>query len=1041
MHYDDELQALRRDLDELLHRASGIKNRITAIERELKLESIARAQVDEDKPVVAAAPVAPKAPLVEPPPLPPMSAAPSKPTIDEAPSRAKEPAAVIPEFAEAQVKAAPQAPKPKRDAEVALPGASFEERIWKYWMPRVAGVLFAIGIAWVLYLVGPHTPPVVRVAFGYLCSAALIAVAWKLEKKYLQYARVLYGTAIGVSYFVTYAAHYIQAARVIESDTVGIGLLVAVVVAWGIVAQIRKSKIVATLVTMLGHLTMGLTYILTEGDLAKYSIFGVVILGFGSAFFLLYNRWYYVAVVGLVGCYLNHALWTMLFIDATPMISFRLSFGLLWVYMLTFALAELFCAEDLRRSEIPTKFRTLFVSTNTVLFFCIGTLTLMRYGDMYEKRDQFLLAYSCILGLIGLGYLRLRSGDPLYNAYLTKAVSAFTLFLAARYGQGTLTASFAVESVVLLYSSRRSGLVVTRVLAFGAAVLTVMHGLYIFSNEGSVPYSDPNYWRKIIESSFAVIGMFAASQLYQRTDWSSRAPRFQGASRETLDLLWDVDLVSEPGTRNRRKPFGGLQLPYIYALGGGLLFGAYTFMFASDSHQYAVFAAFVLAMSAIAFVLEARPLGLVAMIALAPTLAGNLRIELTNVATPGWLPAFGVAMVLAGAVFSDRRIVNAREGLAFHQMLLSPFFLYCSAALMISVSVLGHVDDHVRSAFFLAIAAAVSTVAIVALHHRALATATVILLAFATLSWLNTWDAAATAQRHFSAIVATAVCVLANRFFARGEKEVRLDVWGGVALALSWPIVFCYVASLGKDTWFFEPAQGMAEAVEGFGYYHSDWTPLFLAIVSFAYAGFAAVTRSRTSIGISALNATVVSLGIVMQSGQSSDSMATLPLICGFVALAAYWIACERLIAKSSSGKSNQIIDPLCGLCVAAATLLLVIMIERVPTLSNYFLAIGWGALATVLFVVAKAASQRFYRYAGLAVFVLAIGRLFYDARNLEGIYRPLAFIGLSIFMLIVSFGFYRAGLLSDLKVGGASTNKTPLDEPTSPPPGPPPIP
>ncbi len=1041
MHYDDELQALRRDLDELLNRAAGIKDRITAVERELKLESIARAQEDEHKPLVTPAPVAPKAPIAEPPPLPPVSATPPKPETIEIPPRAKEPAAVTPEFAEAHAKAAPRPPKPTRTAETALPGANFEERIWKYWMPRVAGVLFAIGIAWVLYLVGPHTPPWSRVAFGYICSAALIGVAWKLEKKYLQYARVLFGTAIGVSYFVTYAAHYIQAAKIIESDTVGIGLLVAVVVAWGIVAQIRKSKIVATLVTMLGHLTMGLTYILTEGDLAKYSIFGVVILGFGSAFFLLYNRWYYVAVVGLVGCYLNHALWTLHFIDATPMISFRLSFGLLWIYMLTFALAELFCAEDLRRSTIPTKFRTLFVSANTVLFFCIGTLTLMRYGDMYAKRDQFLLAYSCILGLIGLGYLRLRAGDPLYNAYLTKAVSAFTLFLAARYGQGTLTASLAVESVVLLYSSRRSGLVVTRVLAFGAAVLTVMHGLYIFSKVGSVPFSDPDYWRKVIESSFAVIGMFAASQLYQRTDWSVRAPRLLGASRETLDLLWDVDLVAESGTKNRRKPFGGLQLPYIYALGGGLLFGAYTLMFVTDDYRHGVFAAFTLAITLVALALKARPLGLVAMIALAPSIGGNVLIALMNATTPVWLTALSIALISAAAIISDRRVTGAREGLAFHQMLLSPYLLYCGAAVMLAMSILGHVDEHVRSTFYLAISAVVTTVAIVSLHRRALATATIILLAFCAVAWMNTWNATATAPWHLCGIVATAACIYANRFFARGGKEAGLTVWSGVALSLSWPIVFRFVGALGKDTLFFEPAQGMAEAVEGFGYYHSDWTPFFLALVSFAYAGFSAVTRSRTSIAISAFNATIVSMGIVLQSGQHGNPMATLPLICGFVALAAFWMACERLVAKSSARNTNPIIDPLCGLCVAAATLLLVIMIERVPTLSNYFLAIGWGALATLLFIVAKVASQRFYRFAGLAVFVLAIGRLFYDARNLEGIYRPLAFIGLSIFMLIVSFGFYRAGLLSDLRVGGANGTKTPTAEPPPPPPGPPPIP
>ena len=936
-----------------------------------------------------------------------------------------------------------------RTAETALPGASVEERIWKYWMPRIASVVLAIGVAWALYYIGPHTPNWLRVAFGYAVSAALIGVGWALEKKYLQYARVLYATAIGVSYFVSFAAHYIAAARIIESENAGIALLIAVVATWGVVAQVRQSRIVATLVTMLGHLTMALAFF-TTGELAKYSIAGVAVLGVGSAFFLLYNRWYYVAVIGLVGCYLNHTLWTLHFLDAHPIPSFQLSFGFLWVYMLTFALAELFCSEDLRRSIVPTQFRALFVSANTAAFFTIATFTLMRYDHMWAHRDDFLLAYAIVLGLIALGYLRLRQADPLYNAYFVKSVSAATLFLAARYGQGTLTASLAVETVVLLYSSRRSGLVVTRVLALGAAVLCVWQGLYTIVNSHQVPYSDPLYWRRIVEACFAAGGMFVASQLYQRTDWSVRAPQTLRLPRVTLDTLWDNDLVGLPGTPGRSKPFGGLQFPFIYATAGTLLYMAYITIFAVPHHHKPWFAGFVLAMTLAAFALRARPFGLVAMLGLVPTAVSVVLDFSYSSEFPRWMVWITVAMVGAAAAFSDRRIIGAREGLAFHQMAASPYFLYCTAALC----VLFHTGESVRSAVWLAIAAAATTVHITVLHRRAVATAAVMLIAFSVLKWLSVHQQIALGPWHGSALLILAVCVFSNRFFARGGGRDALPQWAAAVLLLSWPVVFQYCFALAKNAEWFAAKKDFLDAVAnnpesiaqivlppggyvGFGYFDEDWLPLVLALVAFAYGAYGGLLRSRTAIAIAAAHALIVSALLVTASYESHKRLATLPLVCGYVSVAVFWGLCERLVAPIKTQKYKDIIDPLCGACVGAASLLLVLMVERVPSLSKYFLTIGWGVLALGLFGVSLAVGQRFYRYAGLGVFMLAIARLFYDARDLEGIYRPLAFIGLAVLMLIVSFGYYYASRIIDARE--ASANGKPGRKDEQPPDIPPP--
>jgi hypothetical protein len=721
--------------------------------------------------------------------------------------------------------------------------------------------------------------------------------------------------------------------------------------------------------------------------------------------------------------------------------SFQLSFGFLWVYMLTFALAELFCAEDLRRSTIPTRFRSMFVTTNTVLFFVLATLTLRRYDDMYAHRDMFLLAYAIVLGLIGFGYLRLRKADPLYNVYFTKAVSAFTLFLAVRFGQGTLTASLAIESVVLLYSSRRSGLVVTRALAFGAALLSIAHGLFTVVNVQHVAFNDPNYWRCVIESAFAVVGLFTASQMYQRTDWSIRSPRLPRFSRETLDLLWDMDFVAEPGTPGRKKPFDGLQFPYVYALGAGLLFAAYTIMLASPEHRMFAYASFILVVTVVAAALQARPFGLVAMLALVPAVVSTIVSSGINQTAPLGIVAMTIVMLGAASVYADRRITGMREGLAFHQMRGSPYFLYCSTAFILIVLIISRIDGNDRAAQYLAIAGAVATALITFLHRRALATAAIMLLAFGTLMWV-TEGTEASVTWHTGAIMMAAACVFANRFFARGDKETGLAPWSAIALILTWPLVFRFTVALGKENWWFDqPEVSPVPLHEGFGYFHADWVPFVLALFSFAYAGYAALTRSRTSVAISAFNAVIVSLGLVTQSYSIGTPMATTPMLCGFLSLALFWAVCERLVALAGAARFKTLVDPICRLCVTAASLLLLIMLERV--LSNYVLTIGWGVLAMVLFGISLLTRQRFYRYAGLGVFMLAIARLFYDARNLEGVYRPLAFIGLAILMLIVSFGYYYASRTfaprTPPQVAPANTEKR-KEEPADSP-GPPPIP
>lgn len=1003
MRHEDELASLRRDLDSLLQSAAQLRERIAAVEREIRVQSIAREQA-EPVPVQPARPVTPAA--TEPPPLPlqPLRATPEpvlsapdgSPVPDASPTFADTHAQPV--FAKAAV------PLEKK------PAASLEQRIGMYWFSRIAAVLLVLAVGWIMLLAAQYSTPYTRVAGGYFVCAVFLGLGRWLEKNYLQYARVLYAVGIATSYFVTFAAHYVPPARIIHSEASAIVALFVVVGFWFVVAQIRSSHIVATLVTVLGHITLGLAFF-TQGDLALYSVAGIAVLGAGSAVFLLWNRWYYVAALGLVGCYTNHTLWWFQMENSFRQPSFNTAFGFLCLYLLTFALAELFSSEDLRRAAVPTKFRSLFVTANSGAFFALAMLTLAEYEHTRGCQDVFEFAYALVLGLIAIGYLRLRAGDPLYNVYMTKGVSVFTLGLAMRYGQGTLTASLAVESVVLLYSARRSGLVVTRLLAFAVAVLCLGQGIFSVVQHPNVSYDHANYWRHVVESAFAVIAMFAASQLYQRTDWRVRSPQSLPFSPQTLKTLWDLDIIAEPPRMfaNAQKPYGGLQFPYVYAVAGATLAVAFTLQLVANSHQLGAFAALLLLLTACASALNARPFSLAALLMIAPMLYATLDLFSATNTTPLWLLYVAIAMAGIASMLGDTRIVGRQEGLAFHQMAASPFLLYCSVALMLGAGFVERSGSDLRGALFLAVAAVAATALTTLLHPQALASSALILLVFGTLEWSGESGEPSTLAWHLVAVSLVAASVFTDRFLARGARALRLDIWGAVAIVAGWLLAMQYVNALGKRPNFFDTP----EAATGFGYFRDDWQVFAWALVSYAYALYAALTRSGVGTGVAALGAAFASLTLV---GRSFDQpgMPLWPLVFGFAALAVFWAICERLISRVDSPRFRHLVEPFTGICVAVASGLLVIMVLRIPTDQDYFVVVGWGVLAFALFGVSLAVGQKFYRYAGIVIFFLATGRLGFEFWSLTGFARPLAFMALGVLMLAISFGYYRAARLID---------------------------
>ena len=138
------------------------------------------------------------------------------------------------------------------------------------------------------------------------------------------------------------------------------------------------------------------------------------------------------------------------------------------------------------------------------------------------------------------------------------------------------------------------------------------------------------------------------------------------------------------------------------------------------------------------------------------------------------------------------------------------------------------------------------------------------------------------------------------------------------------------------------------------------------------------------------------------------------PLVSTYLALTAFWILAERGFARVTTKFTNSLGDKeqsrLAHILVAVPCILLIVMLERIPYLSDFYLTISWTVAALLMFGLALLIGQHRYRYAGLCTLALALVRvMLIDTRNLEAIFRIAAFIFLGAVMLGVGYAYIRA--------------------------------
>jgi hypothetical protein len=818
---------------------------------------------------------------------------------------------------------------------------------------------------------------------------------------------VLYSGGLTVAYFVTFATHYIEPARIFESplpSLAGMGVIVGI---WAWIAQKRKSPTIALFVTGLGHFTIALTTF-TVDEPAMVSVFGVLVLSVGSAFFLLKNRWYYIAAVGMLASYANHLALLSQTTGSDTVGEFVIGISVLSVYLILFACAELFSPEEVRREKIPNGFRSVFVAANTGCYFAIGSVLVESYtfSENYHYIFRYCLA-ATMMGIAAMYYVR-HKHDPLYNTYSAKAVALLTFGLAAQFSGSTLTTWLAIEMIALLLSSRRSGLVITRMLAHSVAFLAIVHGTYSWLIVMRfMEYGEDGYARTLLSSVFPIVGFGMYALLYERTDWSSRMRFGLGIPKPFQTLFWQLDFSETPQqtAKDFKKPFGGLFFPYLASMAGAWLLLGYSLRLIDIDDRFNLYAVVAALLLVAGWALNTRPYTFVSLIyvALATFTTFHTMFNTSFEASVG----LGIVALAVCALAVEDRYVPHRDSLVFYRHAAAPYVLYGAVlwSIWLYVTHFFSGPEYVLALLALSVSCAALTKA---LHPLALTLGGTVILFCSHLVWhvenfdfRGSYDDALSLPTlwRIGAVLILALCLAGDGFTDRMKLKNYSPVFAFVAFTTTLHFIRLETSL--------------------------PWFGFLVSIAAFGFLGYTAATRSLSFGLVSWILALIASIAHTVWAYDFDGGFLAAPTILGFLGAISIWVMFERLNNSYTSKRFEQAQSGVTAVCIGAVTLLSLVLLERIPALSDMYLTISWAALAVMYFGVALATQQKRYRYAALSILALATFRVVvFDTSDLTAGYRVLAFGGLGVILLGLAFGYSRAFS----RESGQTTPEVPLE-------------
>lgn len=357
---------------------------------------------------------------------------------------------------------------------------SFEMRLGTYWLVRIGivamltALVFFGSYAYQNYIgkLGAGG----KVALLYLASGVLLGFgAWfqrRAAKESLRnYAQVLLAGGMAAVYFTTYAAHHFPHLQVIKNATVDGVLLLVWAGIMAWTADRKKSEVFAMFAIGLAFYSSVITHV------GYFTLYSNLVLAAAVLFFLVRNRWAKLSFASLVGTYASYGFWRFYVNDSWQLAGSEVTANLMTgVYFLVAYWAVFTVAVFAsKHKEFAGVNRATFITMNNASFYSMFLLTMLQVHSGGFWRFN-LITGAVLLGAAVFAKFRLRDEPLAANTYLTQGLLLVTVGVVAKFMDDHYTLAFALalESVVLwLTGTMRKNIIMRIGSCIPAAVATL----------------------------------------------------------------------------------------------------------------------------------------------------------------------------------------------------------------------------------------------------------------------------------------------------------------------------------------------------------------------------------------------------------------------------------------------------------------------------------------------------------------------------------------------------------------------------------------
>ena len=329
---------------------------------------------------------------------------------------------------------------------------NFEIQVGTWWATRIGTLFLVIAIVFGGVYMAQFAKPWMRFVEITTVSFVMTFLGLWLERRYPKYGAVVFGGGLAALFFCAFGAYVVPAVKILDDPLIGAILQLATVAGIVYCALARSSSIIAMMGIFFGYVACFFSFHAGMNDLALLS---ALFLGCAGVYCYQVRLWggVYAISVGL-----SYALYAVVLIfgwmeDQSLPYNWKCHSYLL-AFLGLYAGADI---AGLRRGVLlePVSRRWIQLFNSSAAAFLGFLVTRLLFpADL----SYYYFIYGIILTGLALAYYFMEHPDALMHGYFLKGSALITMGLINSLGGRTRWIALGIESVILLFSARRSRL-------------------------------------------------------------------------------------------------------------------------------------------------------------------------------------------------------------------------------------------------------------------------------------------------------------------------------------------------------------------------------------------------------------------------------------------------------------------------------------------------------------------------------------------------------------------------------------------------------